>query len=113
LKHGYNKASLADYEKQQTALDEETLVGSYVPTDADGKIRFSDDAPAHSGRNLSFRTEMIRCPQMSSITYHGHSHKILLTSREPDHSCGMYFFSPPLSSPEDEERPLWLLGESM
>lgn len=54
---------------------------------------------------------MIRCPQMSSIKYHKPSHKILLTSREPDHSCGLYFFSPPLSAPDDD-RPHWLLGES-
>jgi hypothetical protein len=48
---------------------------------------------------------------MSSIKYHQPSHKILLTSREPDHSCGLYFFSPPTTSDEDE-RPHWLLGET-
>lgn len=36
---------------------------------------------------------------------------MLLTSREPDHSCGLYLFSPPLSA-ADEARPQWLLGES-
>lgn len=49
---------------------------------------------------------------MSSIRYHRPSHKILLTSREPDHSCGLYFFSPLLSE-ETDYRPQWLLGESM
>lgn len=49
---------------------------------------------------------------MSSIKYHRPSHKILLTSREPDHSCGLYFFSPPLSA-ADDALPHWLLGESM
>ncbi|KAF7554964.1 hypothetical protein G7046_g6664 [Stylonectria norvegica] len=94
------------------SLDEETLMGSYVPTDRNDRIRFVRDAPVASGRGISFRTEMIRCPQMSSIKYHGPSHKILLTSREPDHSCGLYFFSPPISRPDDD-LPHWLLGESI
>ncbi|KAJ3531590.1 hypothetical protein NM208_g8809 [Fusarium decemcellulare] len=93
-------------------LDEETLVGSHISTDKNDKIHFSRDAPNSSGRALSFRTEMIRCPQMSSIQYHRPTHRILLTSREPDHSCGVYFFSPPLSDPEDKTRPHWLLGET-
>ncbi len=74
-------------------------------------ITFDRDRPGTLERGPSFRTEMIRCPQMSSIKYHKPSHKILLTSREPDHSCGLYFFSPPLSPPDDP-RPHWLLGES-
>ncbi|KAM5342938.1 hypothetical protein ACJ41O_013904 [Fusarium nematophilum] len=93
-------------------LDEETLIGSHIPTDKNDKIHFSREAPSSSGRALSFRTEMIRCAQMSSIKYHRPSHKILLTSRESDHSCGLYFFSPPLSGPEDQTRPHWLLGET-
>jgi WD40 repeat protein len=94
------------------ALDEETLVGSYIPTDRNGSIHFSNQGLVTSGRTLSFRTEMIRCPQMSSISYHAPSHRIMLTSREPDHSCGLYFFSPLLSEPEDAGRPQWLLGET-
>ncbi|KAH6976962.1 hypothetical protein BKA56DRAFT_587344 [Ilyonectria sp. MPI-CAGE-AT-0026] len=93
-------------------LDEETLVGSHIPTDENDKIHFSRDAPIASGRVLSFRTEMVRCPQVSSIKYHSPSHKILLTSREPDDSCGVYFFSPPLSDPEDLSKPNWQLGET-
>lgn len=77
------------------------------------RIHFSRDAPIASGRVLSFRTEMVRCPQVSSIKYHSPSRKILLTSREPDDSCGVYFFSPPLSDPEDLSKPNWQLGESM
>ncbi|KAL3959825.1 hypothetical protein ACCO45_004942 [Purpureocillium lilacinum] len=91
-------------------LDEETLVGSYISTDDNDRITFDRDRPGTLERGPSFRTEMIRCPQMSSIKYHKPSHKILLTSREPDHSCGLYFFSPPLSPPDDP-RPHWLLGE--
>ncbi|KAJ4261460.1 hypothetical protein NW762_006885 [Fusarium torreyae] len=93
-------------------LDEETLVGSHIPTDKNDNIHFLREAPSSSGRALSFRTEMVRCPQMSSIKYHRPSHKILLTSREPDNSCGLYFFSPLLSDPEDQTRPHWLLGET-
>ncbi|KAL6855359.1 hypothetical protein ACO1O0_006500 [Amphichorda felina] len=48
---------------------------------------------------------------MSSIRYHAPSHKVLLTSREPDHTCGLYLFSPPLSEPGDG-KPHWLLGEA-
>ena len=86
-----------------TALDEETLVGTHIHTDENEAI---PPATGRQGRGPGLRTEMIRCPQMSSIKYHGPSHKMLLTSREPDHSCGLYFFSPPVS----EGR--WLLGET-
>lgn len=87
-------------------------VASWTDSGLFVSIRFSRDAPSSSGRSLSFRTEMIRCPQMSSIKYHRPSHRMMLTSREPDHSCGLYLFSPPLSG-VDDERPQWLLGESM
>ncbi|GKU05671.1 myocyte-specific enhancer factor 2d [Fusarium langsethiae] len=93
-------------------LDEETLVGSYIPTNKNDSIRFSQEDTRSSGRALLFRNEMVRCPQMSSIKYHRPSHKMLLTSREPDHSCGLYIFSPLLSDPEDATRPQWLLGET-
>ncbi|KYK61715.1 hypothetical protein DCS_02858 [Drechmeria coniospora] len=93
------------------SLDEETLVGSYISTDDNDRITFDKARPGTLERGLSFRTEMIRCSQMSSIKYHKPSHKILLTSREPDRSCGLYFFSPPLSS-ADDGRPHWLLGET-
>ncbi|KAF5625157.1 myocyte-specific enhancer factor 2d [Fusarium tjaetaba] len=94
-------------------LDEETLVGSYIPTDQNDEIHFSREAPSSSGRTLSFRTEAVRCPQMSSIKYHQPSHTILLTSREPDNACGIYFFSPRLSNHRDPNCPKWLLGESI
>ncbi|KJZ77774.1 hypothetical protein HIM_02951 [Hirsutella minnesotensis 3608] len=92
-------------------LDDETLIGSYIPTDNNQSITFNSEMPGTLQRGPSFYTEMIRCPQMSSIKYHQSSHKILLTSREPDHSCGVYFFSPPTSAPDDA-RPHWLLGET-
>lgn len=55
---------------------------------------------------------------MSSIKYHQPSHKMLLTSREADFSCGLYVFSPPVSEVEDGHgdgdgvRKRWLIGES-
>lgn len=61
------------------------------------------------------RREMVVCPQMSSISYHAPSHKILLTSREADVSCGLCLFSPPVEGGEAEGEGLeqrWLLGES-
>ncbi|KFA80481.1 hypothetical protein S40288_02103 [Stachybotrys chartarum IBT 40288] len=91
------------------SLDGINVVGTYIPTDDNGRIHFSADSEATMP--MDYTTEMIHCPEMSSIKYHQPSHKILLTSRQPDHSCGLYFFSPPLSSP-DEDRPLWLLGET-
>jgi hypothetical protein len=70
-----------------------------------------DTMTGEQSRVPQFRTEMIRCPQMSSIKYHEPTHRILLTSREPDHSCGIYLFSP-LVSEEDGTRGRWMLGES-
>ncbi|PFH62224.1 hypothetical protein XA68_14503 [Ophiocordyceps unilateralis] len=85
-------------------LDQETLVSSYIATDDDYHIgSHRERGPLH--------TEMIRCPQMSSIKYHKPSHSVMLTSREPDHGCGLYFFSPPLSDDRDRQ-PFWLLGET-
>src|SRR5687767_15839470 len=80
-------------------------------TDDGGRICFSRDStymrPLHTP---SYRTEIVRCPQMSSIKYHAPTHKMLLTSRELDHSAGLYIFSPPLSE-EGSGQPRWLLGE--
>lgn len=95
------------------ALDEETLMGSYVPVDDDGRIRFDPDAPGNSVRRQTRYSETVRCPQMSSIRYHAPSHKMLLTSREPDAECTMCMFSPPLSEPEDGQGGHWMLGEGM
>ncbi|KAF4986658.1 hypothetical protein FGRMN_10726 [Fusarium graminum] len=67
-------------------LDEETLVGSHIPTDRNDKIHFSKEAPCSTGRPLSFHTEMVR--------------------------CGIYVFSPLTSDPEDKTVPHWLLGET-
>ena len=61
--------------------------------------------------NSPLHTEVVRCPQMSSIRYHKPSHKVLMTSRELDHSAGLYIFSPLMSQSEDQGQPQWLLGE--
>ncbi|KAH7133379.1 hypothetical protein B0J13DRAFT_100462 [Dactylonectria estremocensis] len=93
-------------------LDEETLVASYIPTDQNETVSFSRDAALRFGRTLCFRSEMIRCSQVSSIKYHSPSHKMLVTSREPGEGCGLTFFSPPLTQAADPTRPSWLLGET-
>ncbi|KZL87968.1 myocyte-specific enhancer factor 2d [Colletotrichum incanum] len=93
------------------ALDEETLIGSYIPTDENERISFSTDASSRPERRLSHRHEMIGCPQISSINYHPHSHRIIVTSREPSNTCDIYLFSPPKSAPNDD-RPLWLLDRA-
>ncbi|KXH39350.1 hypothetical protein CNYM01_07720 [Colletotrichum nymphaeae SA-01] len=92
-------------------LDEETLIGSYIPTDDNDRISFSTDASSRPERRLSHRHEMIGCPQISSINYHPHSHRIIVTSREPSNTCDIYLFSPPKSAPNDD-RPLWLLDRA-
>ncbi|EFZ02243.2 WD40 domain protein [Metarhizium robertsii] len=93
-------------------LDEESLLGTHTSTDENDVLTFgTDPVTLERRRTPQFRTEMIRCPQMSSIKYHEPSHKMLLTSREPDHSCGLYLFSP-LVSEEPRTRGQWLLGES-
>lgn len=87
-------------------------VRSLQGTDVPYRLTFgTDPVTLERRRTPQFRTEMIRCPQMSSIKYHEPSHKMLLTSREPDHSCGLYLFSP-LVSEEPRTRGQWLLGES-
>ncbi|OAA34970.1 WD40/YVTN repeat-like-containing domain protein [Metarhizium rileyi] len=93
-------------------LDEETLLGTYVSRDENEVLSFGTDPVTRERRRVpQFRTEMIRCPQMSSIKYHAPTHKMLLTSREPDHSCGLYLFSP-LVSEQDDTRGQWMLGET-
>ncbi|EXK93896.1 hypothetical protein FOQG_05065 [Fusarium oxysporum f. sp. raphani 54005] len=50
-------------------LDEETLVGSYIPTDENDQIHFSREAPSSSGRTLSFRTEANPADSETAILY--------------------------------------------
>ncbi|OAA71211.1 WD40 repeat-like-containing domain protein [Cordyceps fumosorosea ARSEF 2679] len=89
-------------------LGEERLVGSYIPTDDNDTITFSATAPLDSGRSRALHTEFLRFPQLSSITYHAPSHRIIATSRSPNNS--VYLFSPHLSEEADVRRPRWLLG---
>ncbi|KAM0277401.1 hypothetical protein ACHAQH_005841 [Verticillium albo-atrum] len=49
------------------------------------------------------------CNQVSSISYHRPSHRMLVTSREPCPDPGVYFFSPRVTSPL-EDKPNWELG---
>ncbi|PHH73006.1 hypothetical protein CDD80_4101 [Ophiocordyceps camponoti-rufipedis] len=87
-------------------LDQQTLVSSYIATDDNSRVcSRRNDGPF-------IRSEMIRCPEISSINYHKASHSVMITSRESDRGCGLYFFSPPLSEDDDGSQPYWLLGES-
>ncbi|KAL0940619.1 uncharacterized protein CTRU02_203382 [Colletotrichum truncatum] len=92
-------------------VDEETLIGSYIPTDENERISFSTDTSGRPEHRLSHRHEMIGCPQISSINYHPHSHRMIVTSREPSNTCDIFLFSPPKSAPNDD-RPLWLLDRA-
>ncbi|KAF9878496.1 hypothetical protein CkaCkLH20_03988 [Colletotrichum karsti] len=89
-------------------VDEEILIGSYIPTDENDRISFSTDSSGRPERRLSHRHEMFGCPQISSINYHSHSNRMIITSREPSNTCDLFLFSPPKSAPDDD-RPLWLL----
>ncbi|OLN86201.1 hypothetical protein CCHL11_04201 [Colletotrichum chlorophyti] len=92
-------------------LDEETLIGSYIPMDENDRICFSTDASSRPEHRLSHRHEMIGCPQISSINYHPHSHRMIITSREPSNTCDLYLFSPPKSA-QNDDRPTWLLDRA-
>ncbi|CRK10870.1 hypothetical protein BN1723_009198 [Verticillium longisporum] len=53
--------------------------------------------------------EPVQCNQVSSISYHRSSHRMLVTTREPSNDPGVHFFAPRVTSPT-EDRPLWELG---
>ncbi|CAG9938833.1 unnamed protein product, partial [Clonostachys rosea f. rosea IK726] len=93
-----------------TAVDEETPVGSYLPVDDDGKLSFREDVPLDSPRRPVRHIESTRCPQMSSITYHEASHRIILTSREPGNRLGLNLFTPPRSRGTEGT---WVLGQGI
>ncbi|TDZ32724.1 hypothetical protein C8035_v011747 [Colletotrichum spinosum] len=94
-----------------TTVDEETLIGSYIPTDENDRISFKTDSSSRPGHRLSHHHEMVGCSQMSSINYHPHSHRMIITSREPSDACNVYLFSPARSAPDDD-RPYWLLDRA-
>ncbi|KAK2594866.1 hypothetical protein QQS21_007418 [Conoideocrella luteorostrata] len=92
-------------------LDEESIVGTYISTDENDRVTFGPDPrTGEPSRIPQFRREMVRCPQMSSIEYHEPTHKVLLTSREASHSCGLFVFSPVVEAGGSGER--WLIGHA-
>ncbi|KAG5984427.1 hypothetical protein E4U55_004889 [Claviceps digitariae] len=101
-----------------TTLDETTLTGTYLSTDRNDCLTFATDAfTGEPSPHARLPREMVVCPQMSSITYHEPSHKVLLTSREMNVSCGLCLFSPPVEEAQGEGEgqspgPRWLLGET-
>ncbi|KAG5931415.1 hypothetical protein E4U53_001776, partial [Claviceps sorghi] len=89
-----------------SSLDETTLTGTYLSTDRNDCLTFGNDAFTGAPSPVAqLWREMVACPQMSCITYHEPSHRVLLTSREMGPSCGLCLFSPPV------EGQRWLLGE--
>ncbi|KAH7153063.1 hypothetical protein EDB81DRAFT_868266 [Dactylonectria macrodidyma] len=94
-------------------LDEQTLVGSYIPTDENDIIRYSCDYPISFGKPLRFRSEMIQLSDVSSIKYHGSARKVLVTSREPGEGCGLTVFSPPrIHADGNPIAPRWTFGDT-
>lgn len=91
-------------------LNEEDLIGTYIPRDAHGEVSW-EGYGSHHLRSRVPRMEALRCSQMSSMKYHKPSHKMLFTSREPGPRVGISCFSPLLSDP-DNPRPAWLIGDA-
>ncbi|KAF6809017.1 hypothetical protein CSOJ01_07188 [Colletotrichum sojae] len=89
-------------------VDEDALTASYIPTDDNDRICFSTDASSRPEHRLSHRHDMMGWTQISSINYHPHSHRMIISSREPGNTCDLLLFSPPKSAPNDD-RPHWLL----
>ncbi|KAL1879385.1 hypothetical protein VTK73DRAFT_7022 [Phialemonium thermophilum] len=92
-------------------LDEQTLLGCYIPRDSRDRIDNSRIDSYRFGGLIPRTEEAIRCLQMSSLRYHQPTHKMLLTSRAPGSTVGISYFSPGLSDPLSDE-PEWLIGAS-
>ncbi|KAG6010995.1 hypothetical protein E4U21_000024 [Claviceps maximensis] len=101
-----------------TTLDETRLTGTYLSTDRNDCLTFGNNAfTGHPFSHAQLERERVVCPQMSYISYHEPSHKVLLTSRATDFSNGLCLFSPPVEEgqgqgqgKDSEQR--WLLGRS-
>lgn len=98
------------------------LLGCYVPTDRDGFINFSADPLNRRSRKHKIRAEPFIFTDITSVTYHRGSHKILQTSKVPGSDrARITMFTPLLSSNctvahdftnEPAPHPAWLLGEA-
>ncbi|KAM0591045.1 hypothetical protein D7B24_006380 [Verticillium nonalfalfae] len=94
-----------------TSLSESSSVRStYIHTDSSGIVgrRTSTTQQRITTTNLVYE-EPVQCNQVSSISYHRPSNRILVTTREPSSDPGVHFFTPRVTSPT-EDRPLWELG---
>ncbi|KAK3946181.1 plasma membrane ATPase [Diplogelasinospora grovesii] len=70
------------------ALNDTVLTYTYIPRDENDRIISLPKAEARLGRNLRagrFPALLGQMLQISSITYHTPSHRLLVTSRHPDH----------------------------
>ncbi|EGY22512.1 hypothetical protein VD0002_g3977 [Verticillium dahliae] len=94
-----------------TSLSESSSVRStYIHTDSCGIVgqRTSPTQQRITTTNVVYE-ESVQCNQVSSISYHQPSHRMLVTTREPSNDPGVHFFSPRVTSPT-EDRPHWELG---
>ncbi|KAK3321070.1 hypothetical protein B0T19DRAFT_257532 [Cercophora scortea] len=93
-------------------LNSDYLASAYIPRDDDDEINYRDAVAKRGYVNFAAAHEAIHAPQLSSITYHEQSQKILLTSRRPTRKAGIVFFSPRQSDFDDDTPPALLLGET-
>ncbi|VUC35122.1 unnamed protein product [Clonostachys rosea] len=109
-----SKSSLFDVESVPGLYIENAEVvlispgGSTYSVDDDGKLSFQEDVALDSPRRPLRYMEATRCTQMSSITYHQASHRILLTSKDPGEPLGLNLFSPRRSRGAEGT---WMLGQ--
>ncbi|KAK3386942.1 hypothetical protein B0H63DRAFT_541096 [Podospora didyma] len=93
-------------------LNEEALGSSYITGSDVDEINLRDGGIVHRRTKFSATILVpVHAPQLSSLTYHAPSHKILLTSRQPTRNVGIAYFSPTLSD-FDDPSPAWLLGDT-
>ena len=87
------------------------MKSAYLPFDGMGRVDFKHDIRPARMRDCRLYEEQVRTPGISSIKYHGATHRVIMTSEGQETSCSVYLFNPALNQ-GDESGPLWLLGES-
>ncbi|ROT40224.1 hypothetical protein SODALDRAFT_329906 [Sodiomyces alkalinus F11] len=89
---------------------EAMLSSIYIPTDENGRISYTTDGFGRRERRLQHYLEPCPYDQISSITYHKPSRRMIFTSDEPYYAADLTWLYPRRSTPHDD-RPAWLLGE--
>ncbi|KAL2753763.1 hypothetical protein ACRALDRAFT_1071834 [Sodiomyces alcalophilus JCM 7366] len=73
---------------------EQMLSSIYIPTDENGSISYITDGFGRRERRLQHYPEPSPYHQLSSITYHGPSNRMIFTSDQPQTRPGLWLFSP-------------------